>query len=664
MKKGLYLLAAIMFVACSKNDEAEVLMSDADMEVYQQAFDDAVSFIEADASIDINTTVEFVKTLEGVTNVAVEDSIVRVTIQGGVNFTIDFYEHPDDYTYDSFNENAFQSYLDSIDNATDNNIPSGYEKTDEVFKDYLSTITRSVGIPDGESTTRASSNNQKVRLTRRNAAIWAPLGGEYQEESNRIIKIANSTLANEKRKMKVLQGFSPSVFTSFSEYDIVYFSYHGDKDGVISLPSRMLTQEERIQYEEEVKQKRVEKRIRVKDSKSYIDRYILLDAFWEKYLPDLSNTIIFSCVCYLGVDNSHFLKVCRQKNVADFFAADDECRAKKIVDCFQKFYPLFMRGNCSTKTAFKPFSDFFFYEGLGYTFNYKRFGTKTVYYITSHATGVGNRTANSQATRSSDESSSIVVNAQLRYATEESDDILKTIEAGVCLQDMETKQVTLIPFSSKNIVSNEKKSYGDVTVSNIAASLDNLIDEHQYAYCCYTKVDGVITLSDETYKITTNNVLSFKLHLLSKTEERYVDDSYAWYDHEHAGQTVITEDEKTCYLEIKIKEGTFRFIYNKSPNLIDYLSFPNDDRLIENNITFSAGKVYVNYVTYEWEYDVNHIKFYSQKVYRNGDDETFFEISDIFSTPKLIFSYNGIYTTSVSGIYHKTELISYECTNE
>lgn len=512
MKKGLYVLAVLLFVACSKDDDANVLVSDTNIDGYQQVFEDALSFIEADTSIDINTAVEFVKTLKGVTNIAVEDSIVKVTTQGGVNFTIDFYEHPDDYTYNSFNEDAFQSYLDSIDTATDNNIPSGFEKTDEVFKEYLSTITRSVGNQDGKGTTRAS-NNQKVRLSRRNAAIWAPLDGDYKEESNRIIQIANLTLANEKRKIKVLKGFSPSLFTSFCEYDIVYFSFHGDKDGIISIPSRMLTQEEKAEYKEEVKQKRVEKRIRVKDSKRYIDRYVLLDSFWEKYLPDLSKTIIFSCVCYLGGDNSHFLNVCKQKNVADFFAADDECRAKMIVDCFEQFYPLFMRGNCSTETAFKPFRDFFFYKGLGYTFNYKRYGSKTVYYITPHATGVGSRTANSHVTRSNDESSSIIVNAQLRYASEESEDILKTIEAGICLQDMETKQVTLVPFSSRNIVSNDKKSYGDVTVSNISTSLDNLSDKHQYAYCCYTKSDGEIVLSDECYILSINENYSIWFNL-------------------------------------------------------------------------------------------------------------------------------------------------------
>lgn len=671
MKNVLYLLSVVLFAACSKDDEAEVIVSDADIEVYQQVFDDALSYIEADTSIDINTTVEFVKKLEGVTNVVVEDSIVRVAIQGGVNFTIDFYEHPDDYSYDSFNESAFQSYLDSIDNATDNKIPSGYEKTDEVFKDYLSAITRSVGIPGGEGSTRASSTNQRVRLTRRNAAIWAPLGGGYQEESNRIIKIANSTLANDKRKMRVLQGFSPTVFSSFSEYDIVYFSYHGDKDGVISIPSRMLTQEERIKYKEEVKQKRVEKRIRVKDSKRYIDRYVLLDAFWEKYLPDLTNTIIFSCVCYLGVDNSHFLKVCKKKNVADFFAADDECRAKKIVECFEKFYPLFMRGNCSTRTAFEPFRDFFFYEGLGYTFNYKRFGTKTVYYITSHVTGVGNRTTNSsRATRSSsNDNSYIIVNAQLRYAAEESDDILKTIEAGICLQDMETKQVTLIPFSDKNIVSNEKKDYGNVTVSNIAASLGNLTDEHQYAYCCYTKVDGVVTLSDECYKFskTQNYVLRLSIPCVQQyivNFTSYWTGSNSWtYNNYHffgTGRGDMLISKTNGYYEFDIWCPRYKRDLEESFNSFEFILNSNNPNELQENpkVENTWGRYsykYHGYSDYSVTFSRNDDNFMIDVTFVKGNDSynAHIQLTNLDANPKATFKCIWDYDYSSREHYNK-----------
>ena len=197
-----------------------------------------------------------------------------------------------------------------------------------------------------------------------------------------------------------------------------------------------------------------------------------------------------------------------------------------------------MRGNCSSKAAFKPFQDFFFYEGQGYTFNYKRFGgSKIVYYPIAHATGVGNRTnTNKTKTRGSDDTnSSIIVNAQLRYATEESDDILKSIETGICLQDTETKEVTLIPFSNKNIVSNEKKKYGDVTVSNIAVSLHDLIEGKQYAYCCYTKVNGQTTLSSECYRISKTKNYKLTINFTHDYKKTLYSRDGTWVQHSGTG---------------------------------------------------------------------------------------------------------------------------------
>ena len=139
--------------------------------------------------------------------------------------------------------------------------------------------------------------------------------------------------------------------------------------------------------------------------------------------------------------------------------------------------------------------------------------------------GKRNNTSNARTRSSEDNTSAIIVNAQIRYPSEESDNILKSIEAGICLQDMETKGVTLIPFSDKNIVLNEKKTYGNVTVSNIAASLDDLIEGHKYAYCCYTKVNNEVILSNETYKLKKekNYQLRFEMHLNGEQTERTVD---------------------------------------------------------------------------------------------------------------------------------------------
>ena len=158
-------------------------------------------------------------------------------------------------------------------------------------------------------------------------------------------------MSREGNTIKVLEGFSPSVFASFKDYDLVYMSYHGNKGGIISIPVKALNQSERKEYKDEYKNNRVQGRIKVKDKKKYIYQYDLLETFWRHYLSEANNTIIFSCVCYLGQQNSSFWNGCKS-NVADFFGADDECRARRIIQIFQSFYPLFMRGEYKYKRSF------------------------------------------------------------------------------------------------------------------------------------------------------------------------------------------------------------------------------------------------------------------------------------------------------------------------
>ena len=158
------------------------------------------------------------------------------------------------------------------------------------------------------------------------------------------------------------------------------------------------------------------------------------------------------------------------------------------------------------------------HNGTFYTFTYDRFGTKTVYYLTPHATGV---------VSGNSPSSQIVVKSQLLYSADESSDILNDIEAGVALKDMETEKVTLIPFSKDNIISDEKKEKDGRVARNISISLSNLTENHKYAYCTYTKTDVETNLSDECYYISTNN--SYKLIIrINFNYHEY--ETYQYYD--------------------------------------------------------------------------------------------------------------------------------------
>lgn len=540
MKKlALLFVTTLLFVTCTKDETASDFqqVSENNIEIYQKTFDDAFKYLGGNSTVNIDDAIEFLKKMDGVTNVQVNDNIIRVTTQGYLQFSIDYNLYPD-YEFGNIDFNALQEYENSVDKAL-GGFQSNYEQTSEVFKDYISQNT---SYKDNtNTTTRTSSNESVIRLVRRNFVIWSPYKrSDFQKEKEDVMKIVKSKT---NRCAQTIE-FSPKSFKELGAFDVVYLSSHGSKDGSFFLSKSCLSSTVIKEYDEELSKKDsgVEKAIR-KIGDERVEGYSLKENFFNRYLPDLSHTVIYTSACYFGADNCIFKKCCEAKGVADYFGSDNACVGADILNAFAEFYPKLMNG-ASTKMAFKNGNSYFtgtLLKGMTLeTFKFKRFGKKTVSYVIPHATGIGNRSNynNARANNTSSSSSDIVVNVQIRYSTEESDDILKSIEAGICLQDMDTKEVKLIPFSSKNIISNEKKSYDDIAAYNISVSLDNLTEGHQYAYCCYTKVNGVISLSNETYLFNVTKNYGLNLSFESAQYTKYTDDTHNRVETVECSETV------------------------------------------------------------------------------------------------------------------------------
>ena len=561
MKKFIWLfIVSFCFIACSKDNDVNEppSFSDENFEVHQKAFDDAVKFLEGNTSVDVNTAAEFVKTLDGVTAVDIDDDIITATTQGGIRFILDFNSYPT-FEGEELDADALQHYQDSINNVLGANVASGYEQTGEVFKEYIVAHQSTINTAYTSSATTRASSVQRVQLSKRNIAIWNPWE-DFAEETPMLASFTKNV--NKQHPLQEFTDFSPKSFEAFKEFDLVYIATHGYKDGSVILPDLCLTKEQQKLYAKEVKEDRVLWRWEKKGGRTFL----LTEKFFSKYLPDLSKTIVYTDACYLGTENSTFLNSCLAKNVADYFGSDASCTGKHIIANFKKFYPKLMNGY-STNKSFANGKGYFigsfvdWEEEKPYTYKYSRYGSKLVYYPKPLATGVGNRSNTSREATRSNSDNAVIVNAQLRYASELSGDILNNIEAGICLQDMETKKVKLIPFSNSNIVSNEKKTYDDVTVSNIAVSLVNLTENHQYAYCCYTKIDGEVVLSEECYRILTisNCRIEFKIH----SSGTYYDHNWGYSncaDFNYNGDYLNKDDtwDGECgYVTLYLKDGIY-----------------------------------------------------------------------------------------------------------
>lgn len=642
MKKIIILSAiTLLFVACSKNEENDVpSISKDNIEIHQKTFDDAVGFLEKNTSIGLQETADYVKSLEGVTNVSITDSLIHVTTLGNVTFTLDFNSYPE-FEDEGIDVEKLQQRIDDLDNTIEANIASGYEKTSEVFKEYIASNTHNDDNTYTANVSTRASSVKNVRLSRRNIAIWNPWK-DFSNETKRVDAVTH--FINQEHPLQEFTSFTPPSFNAFKNFDLVYISSHGYKNGDIILPFDCLTQEQLKLYNNELGY--VELYWEKDRGKKQYKGLLLTEKFFEKYLPDLSNTIIYTSACYLGVNNSSFLNSCLKKNVADYFASNDMCTCKHILQNFEEFYINLMYGY-STNKSFANGKGFFIgsyvHNNKPCTYKYSRYGSKLVYYPTPHATGTGNRSNASKTQTRSDgsDASSIIVNAQLRYAKEESGDILKSIEAGICLQDMETKDVKLIPFSNKNMVSNEKKSYGDVTVSNIAVSLDDLTDGHKYAYCCYTRLDEEVLLSDESYQFSLKNfylTMRFNSCIYTKTDlqENKWNRGVYYQEVEDRNEIITVRKEMGKYkVKLSIVSGAAwiqAFATGMSLSRFEWdETFPYKNYVETDEIT----KIIIKVVDYQTSKDHLSLTICSDENQYGTKFETYLEINDIEVRPTV-----------------------------
>lgn len=186
MKKIIILSAiTLLFVACSKNEENDVpSISKDNIEIHQKTFDDAVGFLEKNTSISLQEAADYVKSLEGVTDVSITDSIIRVTTLGNVTFTLDFNSYPE-FQDESIDVEKLQQRIDDLDNTIEANIASGFEKTSDVFKEYIASNTHNDNNTYTTNASTRASSIKNVRLSRRNVAIWNPWK-DFSNETKRV----------------------------------------------------------------------------------------------------------------------------------------------------------------------------------------------------------------------------------------------------------------------------------------------------------------------------------------------------------------------------------------------------------------------------------------------------------------------------------------------
>ena len=414
-------------VSCSEySPDADSGSDDAFYEAYDTVSDDIIRFIENNEDVTYDSVIDYVSRFPEVESVEKEDDILYIHFAGGYTFFCDINGMTTlgDEVW-SFDEDELEHLLDSLaEESSLGDYVSGAEPVDdEMLSEIENGVIENEDVTS-ESITKAGAGNNLTLLSRRTALIWSPFP-EIRQEKLSITRLMKRCGIKEVREPK---SYAPASMSLFKDYDFVVILAHGTPDGCLSVSYGY-----KSLYEEELKAGTV-----MKGTKGLV----LTRKFLEKYLPEMPRTIIWTIVCYSGRENSVFLEIAKEKDVADFFGGDNTLTSPLPCSPMKDYIPKFFIGGQTSEKSFMDGKSYYSGGSMkGMTYipcKYWRRGEKNVCYVSPETGAPG--------TVGSD---FCVVNLGIGYPSDIQGAALPDagIQLGVCLLEEETGRRWYIPVS-------------------------------------------------------------------------------------------------------------------------------------------------------------------------------------------------------------------------
>lgn len=487
------------------------------IEQYEETFHHAVDYLNSlDSFSDTTAIVAELGKLDGVRNITKEGELLVVTLSNGLDFDVDLrqgsrseWECENPYTDERITEMA-----DSIGEAlgwTDSE-EDGFVPTDDVL-DSSSKTSRA-----------ATSSAGRVRiLNKKNVLVWNPypdLAKEDKQTVRKIVKYKKDKNGNRVgNEVRYATDFSPESFSAFSKYDLVWVGSHGNLRGDVLLPCSWLSDDEFDEYKALIgKGVRYSYRTVWENGKKYWEyiSFSLGKAFFDKYMPDLSNTIIWTCFCYSGLPKGSFYQACKAKNAASYFGSPQVCTAKDIYTIFGWFYPALDKGR-SANYAFSANNAWSYKchtKPGGATFDYNRCINNYVSYVAPR-TGQVKSVKWGTVARSDESNYEYAACVQVHYDLDEgSTPSSDGAEIGAVLRNRSTGSIRHI----NNVVKDESRTVaGNHVVRDFEILLDNLEHDAEYSVTGYVQTSQGTIYADESYVFTAKD--STPTYIISNAEE-------------------------------------------------------------------------------------------------------------------------------------------------
>ncbi len=540
---------ALMLFACSKDDNNETIPEKEntenvdDLVVLDNLSDDIKDMITNNENLTYKDIQDRIKDNKDIESSEVEDDVMCIYMKNGLQLQVDLEGNSllADNEESEYDDVDIDKLVDEISEALEIN-----EDEEEVYNSPAR-INSSVESANAKHTPMNAPNNSKTRiLQRNNVLIWAPWEGHDNNLNNfhsALTQAMNGFQAklgiNEytyKSDRMLSSNMHPKIddLNSFSNYGLVILICHGTPKGQLAIPKTaywagLFNQS----IKEHIKNQKIGDKATYRldnglvgefickkgskpDTKTEVCEGLLL----EPKFPDLSNTILWTCMCYAAAPGSVIQAAASKSNVADFMGANNVVTGTVAFSAMQVWAAQFFNkglGGASSDDAFNNIANSSFKSikisaGANNCFFYKdrdksgAFLQKSKGYLLAYKlTPIPKQSktdrypvANVYTPASMNPNNGRRVKALAQEAS------TSQISAGFYITNKNTGQSQLVPFSENDKV--KSATNGIITRLLITGNTDNL-EEGEYKYKTYLKIGSDISYSEQEYTFKVNRSL-------------------------------------------------------------------------------------------------------------------------------------------------------------
>lgn len=580
-----------IFYACSSDDPQAPKSDDdddnseiIDQTIIERAHEqlDYVADLTSTYSDDADKLIENIRLQDFISSVSVDETTVKAITKDGFTIEIDLVPTPCEPAETESDNNKQEQLVTTILSHFDLDSESDDAETVIIDGDDEDNLN---------STSRAGSTPPLKYMTNRSILVFSPDETFRKYDWDRVInavKMAKSSVGAFTINRHAIKSYKPEYFKQFSNFGIVVVGCHGTPEGKLLFPFDGMTEVLKNRYTsmaQDAEQTGVSfavKKVLNKDGREVGVRkgVFLGEEFFNKYMGDLSRTIVWTAKCYSGRTLAQFRESCVvKKKAVEYYGATAPCTGKEVFDIFDVWFAGVSHGmdlwNAFMEAPEASKVSKILNSGGRYEWN----TNSKAKYPKPQATGVKNQTS-----RSGDSAEPVTVGVRFRYAVDENGKPVDNTSAGVELTNLEDNSITLIPMTAENSkLSNSHPVNETFVISDYDMTLTGLNDKGNYRYRTYMKNGEEMVFSAESFDFTAQNSTIFEIYTKADFI-KFLNGQYPWgenVDPDIADHDIVLKNdisvEYTEFAKTKPRLSTFNNIFDGQDHSIRILMSEQPD---------------------------------------------------------------------------------------